>query len=238
MKPYTVKIMGDELSVFSKSEAAFDKEDCPDGSVLIEPSFEYDFFLNIYNEKYRKINAYSSAASAADFLLFRRGLPLDEISFFVGGRTITVYNRKKGVLSVEVPKCKFKFTKLPDFMGAPINLFYSDAAEDVFFLEVKNTCDFDAALAPTILLKELQRGGGALIVFSRSDGICYAKSFVSHLEYPPYQLDIAAYLAAYLMFRGVSLNRMILNEFEVILERFDSMAILSFSAETENPYHQ
>ena len=237
--PYRVKIMGDELSVFSKSKAALDSDFCRQGSVLIEPSMDCDFSLKVFNDgKKVQANAYSSAASAADFLMLFRGIPLDEITFSFNKKVITVCSQKSTEYSVEMPKCKFKFTQTLDFFGAHIPLFFTEDDKEMLFLEVANISDFDLTVAPTILMKQLGLGAGSLTVFSRSGSTCLAKSIVSHLEHPPHRLDIAVYLSAFLGFCSNAFKKLILDGKEAELSYSGSAGILTFHSETDRQNRQ
>lgn len=91
----------------------------------ILPSIAADFSLIGYTECAKALSDYyAAAASAAAFLVKKRGLPLSEILFETPVGNVFVTTLNDGFFEILIPKCKYMITKTVDLMGCEVT--YSD----------------------------------------------------------------------------------------------------------------
>ena len=114
MTSYIINVLGERLLLVSLSE-----NECVSPSllekgmslVLLYPGLGYDFFVKAYDKSGAERASYSSSIiAAAAFLLFKRGLPLLELTFETPVGRFDVFNTGQGELKIKTPKCKLLYT--------------------------------------------------------------------------------------------------------------------------------
>lgn len=229
MKPYKVEIMGEGFSLLSESRK-MQYTECPLGpTAILSPTGEADFSVSWRdNGKNPGMDAYSAAACAAAFLIGQCGLPMDEISFNSCGKIVKIFNTGRGIMSVEMPKCKFKFTKSDLDFDSEIQMVKSAEHQGIFLLRCESVENFDFSLAPLLLMRSGQDPIGTFLSFGINGDECVAKSYTAHLEYPPARLLLALLISSYLLCCSVSVKRILIDGQEAYLSDHFGTSCLSF----------
>ena len=92
-------------------------------SVFILPSLKEDFKIEAYKNSKPLIEYYTSAVSAAFYLINVMGLPLPEISFETPKGIVEIINTDPGTFSFKAEKCKLLFSKSEEVRGCLIECF-------------------------------------------------------------------------------------------------------------------
>lgn len=122
MRATEIEVIGDVFRVFSLSER--DEKTCRDAAcashtaVLLSPCMRGDFSVAVYhNGKSSAPDSFAAAVAAAAFLVVKRGLPLDEITFETLHGSVCVRCNKDGYFNVLIPKCKEMYTDKCELLG-------------------------------------------------------------------------------------------------------------------------
>lgn len=235
MKPYKVKILGDEFSLFSKSRCNLEISDCLSQSdAVIEPDLKCDFRVSrCENRAHLKMDSYSAAASAAAFLFFGCGLPLEEISLSLDQENISVFNTGAGLLSIKPPKCQVKFANFAFCHSAPIAMTMLSGIVNVQVVAAKSVEDFDSSLAPILAMRSGENPLNALLICKNDGDDCVLKSCTSYLEYPPSRLALLLVFVAYLEKCAKVPKRIVIDGYEASVLNLAGSSFLSFAAVSE-----
>ena len=158
---FTTTVAGYDFRVFSFPEKnpdtikkAYVNTDA-ESIVLLTPSLTADFSVECYNKDGTvRDEIYLPCVAGYDFLLRKRGLPLDTIEFETPRGMITAERDRYGFCKIRLPKCKQIYTKTIVFFGC--NIKFADVFSDVFarVIYCENLELFDRNTIRALMLKQ------------------------------------------------------------------------------------
>ncbi len=156
MNPVRIKVMSDDFLVFSLPCGAINNDFLNnyefDFAVILLPSIEADFYIEVYSKRKDLItDNYAAAISAAAFLVLKRGLPLSEIRFETSTDFVDVFYTDNGMFSVPIQKCKELCTKTTEFFGCETEYTDVSLCDTVRVVKSKDIKNFDLSALPGFL---------------------------------------------------------------------------------------
>ena len=154
MKPYRIKILGDEFLVCSSLQKdEINPKERKENTVIIGPSLKEDFKVSSYDIRQSPSpDLFSNAILATRFLIEKRGLPLEEFSFDVCGTNLNVFYTGEGVFTIKPQKCKLLYTKTELLKGCEVTIRDVNVGCVFRTVSVENLKDFDKELLSLLTL--------------------------------------------------------------------------------------
>ena len=154
MKPYRIKILGDEFLVYSSLQKdEINPKERKENTVIIGPSLSRDFEVRAY-DKHGKMSCDVIAPVIAGvmFLSKKRGLPLTEFSFEAFGKNLDIFYTGNRIFIKEAQVCKLLYTKSTMLKGCDISYRDIEAGGVFRTIAVENIAGLDGELLSLLVL--------------------------------------------------------------------------------------
>lgn len=189
MNPSKIRLCDESFVVFPSSikteRNRIFREYKDEIAVFILPSLKEDFKIEAYKNSKPLIEYYTSAVSAAFYLIDIMGLPLPEISFETPKGRVEIINTDPGVFSFKAEKCKLLFSKSEEVRGCSIEFFDFLFLKNFRVLLAKKTDLFSPDVLPDFSFLG-ESAASVVAIFSEEGG--------ENLFYSPFNEEITSFI--------------------------------------------
>ncbi len=175
LTPYIFNILSDKFFLYSLPQFPKDTEEYIVSernafTVFLTPSLNCDFKISAYTVSKNPVSEYYAAAfCAAAFLIFKRGLPLDEISFETPNENIEIFNTGNGMMSAKLKKRKQLITNKTEILGCSVKYTDVDMGKIIRTAEIPLLENASADISINYLLAS-EPMPNAVVLYEEKDG--------------------------------------------------------------------